>query len=306
MRAEGFFKKNTNVFLIAMLCCLLWGSGIPGIKIGQQILHIEKDNISSLFLFAGVRFAFAGIIGLFCAKILLKKWPVPQKADWHMILKVSLFQTVVQYTLMYIGTANSTGIKSSIMGSAGNFIVILLACFVFRQEPFTKSKALGCILGFTSIVVINFSKGNIGESMTLAGEGAVFLSSVSYAIARVLTKQYSQQMSPAVLSGYQFFVGGVALTLIGISTGGSIKVASFAGSFIILYLAIVSAISFLLWSLLLKYNPISKVSIYGIMIPVFSVLISAIILREGAQVNWVQTACALFFACSGIMVINRN
>ena len=41
--------------------------------------------------------------------------------------------------------------------------------------------------------------------------------------------------------------------------------------------------AYALWGILLKYNPVSKVAIYGFTNPVIGVLLSALLLGEGGQ-----------------------
>ena len=67
--------KNTKVYtnmafvtVIALLCCGLWGSATPFIKIGYQLMLPDK-NVPSTILFAGIRFTFAGILTIFIYSI---------------------------------------------------------------------------------------------------------------------------------------------------------------------------------------------------------------------------------------------
>ena len=71
----------------------------------------------------------------------------------------------------------------------------------------------------------------------------------------------------------------------------------------LIYLAFVSAIAYSLWGILLKYNPVSRVTIFGFMNPVFGVILSAIFLQEADKVG---TVCliALALVCVGIFVVN--
>ena len=47
---------------------------------------------------------------------------------------------------------------------------------------------------------------------------------------------------------------------------------------ILLYLALVSSVAYTLWGILLKYNDVSKISIFGFMNPVIGVILSALLL----------------------------
>ena len=40
MQKEHFLKKTVIVCLLAMICCVLWGSAFPGIKIGYKLWNI--------------------------------------------------------------------------------------------------------------------------------------------------------------------------------------------------------------------------------------------------------------------------
>ena len=71
------------------------------------------------------------------------------------------------------------------------------------------------------------------------------------------------------------------------------------------YLGFVSAGAFALWSILLKYNPVSKVSIFSMMTPIFGVTLSTLLLSENSQVSAVQCLGALVLVSLGIWTINR-
>ena len=59
-------KKHLNklwvVALIAFLCCALWGSAFPVIKIGYRQFGITDSGAGAKILFAGVRFILAGLL----------------------------------------------------------------------------------------------------------------------------------------------------------------------------------------------------------------------------------------------------
>lgn len=72
----------------------------------------------------------------------------------------------------------------------------------------------------------------------------------------------------------------------------------------LLYLALVSAVAYTLWGCLLKYNPVSQVTIFGFLTPVFGVVLSALLLSEGDALGW-QALGALALVCLGILLVNR-
>ena len=52
-------------------------------------------------------------------------------------------------------------------------------------------------------------------------------------------------------------------------------------------------------------NPVSRVSVFGFMNPVFGVALSALLLGEGAGTSPVTVLVALLLVCGGIIIVNR-
>ena len=51
-----------GVCLLATVCCALWGSAFPCIKIGYRLFQIPAEAVNTQILFAGIRFTLAGIL----------------------------------------------------------------------------------------------------------------------------------------------------------------------------------------------------------------------------------------------------
>ena len=117
---------------------------------------------------------------------------------------------------------------------------------------------------------------------------------------------FGQKDDPVTISGYQFILGGIILSGIGFVFGGRLVFYSVSCVLMLIYLGFVSAGAFALWSILLKYNPVSKVSIFSMMTPIFGVTLSTLLLSENSQVSFVQALCALALVSLGIWTINRT
>ena len=122
----------------------------------------------------------------------------------------------------------------------------------------------------------------------------------------VLINIFSRKVSPVVLSGTQFTMGGIILFLIGKGMGGHFGAVNAAGIGIIFYLAMVSAVAYTLWSVLLAWNDVSRVAIFGFVNPLFSVILSALVLGEVRQAFNMGSLIALFLVCVGIYVVNQK
>lgn len=301
---ESFFapylKKPLIVAAIAIFCCALWGSATPCIKIGYKLMRPDA-SVASTVLFAGLRFFLAGIFTVLIFSAARRRFLYPRPSNTGRILTVSLFQTVLQYIFFYMGLSLTSGVKGTIASGSGAFFAILIASLVFRQERLGWRKILACVLGFCGIVIINL---NGLELTAQLGDLFVIISAIAYATSTVLMKRFSRYEDPVVISGYQFIVGGAVMIIGGLAFGGRVTVNSVPAVLMLVYLALLSAAAYSLWGILLKYNPVSRVSIYNFMTPVFGVLLSWLMLTEASNVKVINVVISLLLVCAGIFLLN--
>lgn len=300
--AEKFFSKNYIVVAGALVCCMLWGSAFPCVKLGYSLFGVDTSSYSSLILFAGVRFTLAGILVLLFGTLAQRRPMLPKAKNLWRVGVVALFQNAIQYTCFYIGLAHLTGVKSSVLNGLGVFFTIIAACFIFRTERFNLVKLFGCLLGFGGVLAMNFE--GLDFNFTFTGEGLIMLSGISAAMAAGFVKVFSRREDTTVLCGWQFFCGGLLLVIIGASAGGRLAPQSAASYGMLFYLAFLSACAFTLQGYLLKYNPVSKVAVFKSTNPLFGALFSALILGESEQLLHYTTLIALALVCGGILIIN--
>lgn len=300
---ENTLTKSWVVCVLAIICCLLWGSAFPSIKIGYQLFQVESTDIATQILFAGCRFTLAGILVIIIGSCMQQKFLKPSRTSAPKIFKICLLQTVLQYFFFYIGLAHTTGVKGSIITASNVFISILFSSLVFRMEKLNIQKIAGCIIGFSGVVIINLSGQTTDLSFNLLGDGFVLFAAVASSLSSIFMKKYSQNEDPVLLSGYQFTLGGIIMATGAYIAGGRLKTISQGGLLLLLYLAFLSAVAYSIWGILLKFNPVSKVSVYGFANPVFGVILSTLILGEGSAFGS-KSILALFLVCIGIFIVN--
>jgi len=231
---------------------------------------------------------------------------IPKPESWKKIGVLALVQTVCQYFFFFMALAHTSGVRGSIINASGNFIAIFFAVYLFRFEKMTLQKLIGCIVGFAGIIVIMGGPGALtaGGAVTLAGEGSMLAADIFYGISGCLIKIYARDENPVTLSGYQFAVGGAVLFGAGFMMGGQLHFYSQACAWNLLYLGFISAGAYTLWGILLKYNPVSRVSILGFMNPVMGVLLSALFLGEGSEALSWTGLFSLVLVSAGIVIVN--
>ena len=296
----NIFKKPLIIALFALLCCALWGSASPAIKIGYALL--EVSGVPSTLLFAGIRFCAAGIITVAIYSIARKRFLYPKRENIKRVLTISAFQTVIQYIFFYVGLANTTSVKGAIGSGSAAFFCVLIASLIFKQEKLTFKKILACILGFTGIVMVNLN--GLEFNMNFIGDGFVIISTISYAFSSVLMKRFSKHEDPVVISGYQFIIGGAFMIVVGAILGGKITVSDFGGIALLIYLACLSAVAYALWGILIQHNPVSKISIFSFTTPIFGTILSFIFLPDSSGVNFINLVITLVLVSIGILLLN--
>jgi drug/metabolite transporter (DMT)-like permease len=300
-------KKVTDgrvVAVVATLCCLLWGSAYPAIKKGYILFNINSNDIPSKFLFAGYRFVIAGIIVLVIAQLTGKSIFSFSKRSIFKLFLLGIVQTTLQYIFFYIGVANTTGVKGSVMNSTVAFFSVILAHYIYKNDKLTKRKAVGCIVGFIGVIVVNFNSELLRFSFNFTGDGFVVIAAFIFSVAAIYSKKLTESIDVMVITGYSLFIGGIMLVVLGQVSGGQVNNFTLPASLVLIYLALLSSVAFSLWNLLLKYNNVGLVSVYNFLTPIFGSVLSAIFLGE--TIFELKNIVALILVCIGIWMVNTG
>jgi drug/metabolite transporter (DMT)-like permease len=286
------------------VACLLWGSAYPAIKTGYAMFSIDANNIPTKMVFAGYRFVLAGLLLLALAAVTQRPLRLRGWTQVRQIITLGLAQTTLQYIFFYIGLAYTTGVKGSIMNATGTFFSVLLAHFIYKNDRLSWNKALGCVVGFAGVMVVNFNHDLLDFHFTLLGEGFVVIAAFILSAGAIYGKKISQDMDSVVLTGYQLTVGGLVLTAGGFAFGGTLTGFTLQSSALLLYLVLLSSVAFALWTILLKYNRVGEVTVFNFLIPVFGAILSAIFLGE--SILELKYMVALVLVCTGIYLVTKT
>ncbi|MDB2153372.1 DMT family transporter [Clostridium butyricum] len=304
MNREKFYTNRRNIVLLAALCCFLWGSAYPAIKGGYELFNISGEDIPSKLIFAGYRFALAGIIVLLVQIMSKKNIFVLNKKEIVQVTLLGIFQTTLQYIFFYIGLAYTTGIRSSIINGTGAFFSILLAHFIYKNDRLNVNKIVGCIVGFIGVIIVNLNGQDFfSSSFSIQGEGFVMLAAFILSASSIYGKKITQNQDASIITGYQLFIGGLILLLLGYISGGCLSGFTLKSTSLLIYMALLSSVAFAVWTQLLKYNKVGIISIFNFLVPVFGSLLSAIFLGE--NIFDIKILISLIFVCLGIYMVYK-
>ena len=282
--------------LCAVFCTVLWGSAYPVIKYTYTV--IAMPEVADKLLFAGVRFFLAGLMVFCYTWIKNRRFPTVPKERIGGVALYGILQTGLMYILNYIGVANTTATKTSIITAALAFFAVLFAPVFFKGEKLTALKIVGVIIGMAGIVLVN---NNALDGFSFMGEGMVFLSMLLNTAGSFVGKRVSKGIVYQS-SAYQLMIGGALILAVAVPLGGSFSL-SWTSVLLILYLAFVSAAAFTLWTALLVYHEAGRILVFNMLIPVTGALWSFLILGERQILEPLYLVSVLLTA-AGIILVN--
>lgn len=302
MPAKSFFTHPFGILISALIATFLWGSALPFVKKSYAELGIGKEDVFEQLLFAGYRFIGAAILIMLFMKLFGRSVRY-QRGSMLGIVRVSIAQTFFQYFCLYLGLSLSTGIQGSIISGTTTFFQIIVAYFLFKGDTINGRKATGLIIGFLGVILVNTTKGDLTLQFGL-GEWLILSAMFFGGLGNVLAKKESRKMEIMYMTSYQMLLGGLGLFIIGVTQVGFMPFSfTFTSIMMFIYLTLVSAVSFVLWNSVMKYNQVGKISIYLFLIPVFGVFLSTFILGE---VLSMIVIAAMSLVAVGIVIVNSE
>jgi len=298
----SLFQRPVWVVVLALTTAIAWGWAFPLIKVGFNAFGITTDMTGSKMLFAGIRFAVAGLIVLFVARSSGRSFEATRSSDWRFILAFALINTTLHYFFFYVGMSHSEGSRAAILNSLSTFLVVLLACACFKSDRLTSRKIIGCVVGFCGILALNLGGVESGQ-FTWLGDGMIILNAICSAIASLMTRGLSRRIDVFVGTGYSLTIGGILLIVPGLVLGGTLPNVNMLGLVCLLLLIAISALCFALYNKLLSLNPVGKVAIYNSLIPVVGAVTSCLCLGETFYLKY---TLAGGLAAIGIYIINKG
>lgn len=301
-RLDKIFGTPLFAVLLAIFCNVLWGCAFPFIKMGYRLFAIDPSNTASIFCFAGVRFMLGSLLVLLGSTLLQSRAPtLPRGRVFAECCVLGLWQTTLQYAFYYIAVAMLTGAFGGILNSTQSFLGVIFAHFLYgRADRMTPAKALGCGIGFADVLIATL--GNHGGG-SARGVAYMLIATVLFTLAGPWNKSVTRRADSFAVCFVNLFVGGAALFLLGAVLGGRLEHWSVLSVLDLLALAFICGAGYIVWALLMKNNPVSRIAIFGFVNPVVNVLLSALINGE-PLFRW-QYLGALVLVCIGIWLVNK-
>lgn len=270
-KLDRLFGTPAFAVIIAILCNAMWGSAFPFIKLGYRLFAIDTADTASILCFAGVRFMLGSVLVLGGSLLLEGRLPaMPKGKILAECCALGLWQTTAQYAFFYSAVALLTGAFGGILNSTQSFLGVIFAHFLYgKADRMTPAKALGCGIGFAGVLIATL--GNHGGG-SARGVAYMLIATVLFTLAGPWNKSVTRRADSFAVCFVNLFVGGAALFLLGAVLGGRLEHWSVLSVLDLLALAFICGAGYIVWALLMKNNPVSRIAIFGFVNPVVNVL----------------------------------
>ncbi len=284
--------------LVAWLCLVIvyfvWGSTYLAIRIGVETMPP--------LLMAAARNLIAGLILFPIALRKVRRWPT--RAEW-------IGTAVVGVLLLVANGVVGLGEKSVPSGMAA-LLVATVPLWLLGIDAGLNHARLGLaplgglVLGLAGVALLSgLGGGHVSVTGALTILGAAFM----WALGTIMARRGTLPSSPALASGMEMVIGGVALLILSASTGefSSLHLGQIsAGSWWALaYLTVIgSIVAFSAYGIAVRTLPTATVATYAYVNPVIAVLLGALILGEHLTTSMIAGGVLIVGAV--VLVVRRS
>ena len=274
----------------ALLTVFLWATMAPAVKLMQ-----DSVPTTEVLFIAGV-FSVVFLLGRLIANGKVKEYRTFGARNYKAVLGLGFLGFFVYEFLYYFGIAQLTASTACILNYLWPVMLVLFSCLILK-EPFTTRKVLAMVASFLGVVVL--SAGGNDQYGAHPGLGIVgcIVAAVSYGLFSVLNKRedLDQDLCMPIYWGVTMVSGLIAGFVEGGWTMPDLKTW-----LILAWLGVMAnAVGYLIWAIALNDSKNSaRIANFAFLVPVLSMLLSALILRE--QIHWNGIA-ALVLILGGIL-----
>ncbi len=261
-----------------VLLSMLWGGS-------YFLVEIALLEWSPLLIVA-VRVVIASIV--IWGIVLAAGFPVPRaRSAWIAFFWMGLLNNVFPFLLIVWGQKEIESGLAAILTAAAPIFSVIVAGVWLKDEPVTRPKLLGAMLGFIGVVVLIGPSALAGLDVNLLAQLAVLGAALSYAFAGVYARRFAgMNIDPIVVAAGQLLMSALIMILLASMFGAphqliesSAKVWIAVGLMAILS----TALAYILYFRLLASAGATNAILVTLLIPVTAILLGALFLDERLQ-----------------------
>ncbi|WBW94683.1 DMT family transporter [Oceanirhabdus sp. W0125-5] len=268
--------RINKCYLLMILAAFFWSGAFIAGKLSTPFI--------SPFTLTFLRFSIASFLLFLFIKFKEKTLYKPKKEDIPIFLFTGVIGMFGYHILFFYSLRYTTAINSSIIGSTNPIITTILGIFFLRDKLSIK-QILGIFISIFGII-LTITNGNLSSFNVFdfnIGDIYMILAVIMWASYSVFSKKVCHRYKPIHLTFYSFLVCTVFLIpfVLYERPWHMIVTAPISTYLAILYMSIfASIIGYLIQQISIKEIGASSTNIFINLVPVFSMILSTLILHE--------------------------
>ncbi len=289
-------------YFLMLIASFFWAIGHPLGRIIVQSVH--PFQLGTITLSTG----FIGLLIFLIASGRIRKIAKLSLRDALISLGLGVFGFFLYQILTFSALARIPASMNAVLISSNVIFIALLAALILK-ERIILARIIGIVLALCGVVLVTFNMGFTfkGETIGIDLFGCLFslMAAFSFALYSVIGKKVLTSNDPLIVVTLALFSGAVMLTILTSTTVGfsEVVLAGWSTFLLMVFLGLTMiGIAYPIWFICLKRLPVSHVSVYIYITPIFAVILSLIILHERfSWLFWVGGALIL----GGIFITNK-
>lgn len=282
-------------WLLFVLLGFFWGSSYLFIKIGVEA-GLQPFTLVTLRLLIG--FALLASVAA-AARVRL-----PRRLDTYgHLLVIAVLSVGLPFSLISWAEQSVDSTLAAVINGAVPLFVIVIAATTLPDEPFTRPRVAGLLIGFVGVaILVGFDPAVLAGTAVLPAL-ALMGSSVSYAAGGVYARRFLNDVRPMINA---LFEVGFALVIVGVLAfflDGPISLPAQADAWLaVIWLGLLgSGLAFLTFFRLLGRWGATRTSLVAYLLPIFGIVLGALVLGEAVGLRLVIGTALVI---GGIAIVN--
>ena len=180
---------NSKNWILVLLLGFLWGASFLFVEI--------LLNYISPFMIVYLRVSLASIILILYIVLSKIKLELSYLLIFNFFI-MGMLNNVFPFLLITYGQQTVSGGLASILNANTSFLTILLASLILKNEPLTKSRMIGVLIGIIGVIIVIGYENMSDFFNNQVGKILILLSGLSYAFAAIFAKVRLQSVKPEV------------------------------------------------------------------------------------------------------------
>jgi drug/metabolite transporter (DMT)-like permease len=211
--------------------------------------------------------------------------PLPSDvATWSAFFGMGLLNNVIPFSLIAWGMTHITSGLASILNATTPLFTVLLAHALTRDEPLTRPRLAGVLIGFAGVVVLIGPEALHGLGSDVLAQFAILAAACSYGFAGIFGRRFKRMgIAPLATATGQVTASSVLLVPLAlfIDRPWALAMPSATVWAAIIGLAVVStALAYALFFRILAGAGAVNLSLVTFLIPVSAILMGVVVLGE--------------------------